>query len=84
MKNFQNSLRLMIATGSLLGFFGGWVLLAHAGKPAQMDSPSPVVAPAPSINQPALTPNNRVPSRLQPLPSSRSQSVPRLRTGGSR
>jgi hypothetical protein len=34
MDKFQRKLRLLIATGSTIGFMGGWALLAHAGKPA--------------------------------------------------
>ena len=33
MDKFQHRLRLLIATGSTVGFMGGWALLAHAGKP---------------------------------------------------
>ena len=77
MKRFQKYLRAMIATGSVMGFFGGWVLIAHSGKPATMlTPPSPIVAPTP------LPPIN-APSSLQPLPPMRSTLRPRLRTGGS-
>jgi hypothetical protein len=34
MDKFQHKLRLLIVTGSTIGFMGGWALLAHAGKPA--------------------------------------------------
>jgi len=34
MDKFQHKLRLIIVTGSTIGFMGGWALLAHAGKPA--------------------------------------------------
>ena len=33
MDKFQHKLRLLIVTGSTVGFMGGWALLAHAGKP---------------------------------------------------
>jgi len=34
MDKFQQKLRLLIVTGSAVGFIGGWGLLARAGKPA--------------------------------------------------
>jgi len=34
MDKFQHKLRLLIITGSTVGFMGSWALLAHAGKPA--------------------------------------------------
>jgi len=77
MKRFQQVLRAIIATGSVMGFLGGWVLIAHAGKPATAPAPLPplvAIAPLPSIN---------APSSLQPLPPMRSTLRPRLRTGGS-
>jgi hypothetical protein len=33
MDKFQHKLRLLIVTGSAVGFIGGWGLLAHSGKP---------------------------------------------------
>lgn len=78
MQWLKHTLRLLMAGGSVLGFLGGWVLLAHAGKPAPVTTPAPVIVaqPAPSFNG--------SPFRLQPLPSSPSFSVgPRLRTRGS-
>jgi hypothetical protein len=33
MDKFQHKLRLLIVTGSAVGFISGWALLAHAGKP---------------------------------------------------
>lgn len=87
MNALQKSLRVVIAGGSLAGFIGGWMLLAHSGKPAQAAEPAPIVAPAPSfvnpspsiggLNAPGLQP-------IAPLPSSPSFSMgPRLRTRGS-
>ncbi len=83
MKSFLNSLRIFIAAGSLAGFVGGWVLLAHAGKPVDADAPAPAaqVAPAPLPSQ-----GFRTPRQLQPLPSLSQPNfgfTPRLRTGGS-
>ncbi len=80
-------IRLLIATGSLLGFLGGWVLLAHAEKPATTVTPAPVVAPAPADvvpAAPAFTAPNSGFQSLQPLPSQpRFSTMPRMRTRGS-
>jgi hypothetical protein len=88
MKIFQKSLRVWIATASLAGFFGGWVLLAHAPKPAQINqsiapadlSPVPTLAPIPSLNG-----RIRNFQQFSVAPSTRSNNnfIPRLRTGGS-
>ena len=86
MKRFQQVLRATIATGCVTGFLGGWVLIAHAGKPATAPAPlPPIVAPAPlpSVVAPAPLPPIIAPSSLQPLPPMRSTLRPRLRTGGS-
>ena len=76
----QKYLRAIMTGGSILGFVGGWMLLAHSGKPvAAIDPPPRIVAPAP-------VPQINAPSSLQPLPSlpqTRSMLRPRLRTGGS-
>ncbi len=77
MKRFQQILRTTIATGCAAGFLGGWVLIAHAGKPA------PAPAPLPPIVAPAPLPPINAPSSLQPLPPMRSTLRSRLRTGGS-
>ena len=79
MKGIQHILRVLVLAGSLGGFFGGWALLAHAGKPVDAQ-PAPEVAPAslPPLNfdQPSLAP-------LPSLPSSSGSIMPRLRTRGS-
>ncbi len=84
MKKLAKYLRVMIATGSALGFLGGWVLIAHAGKPAPAPAPLPIVAPAPTLAP--LPSFGGAPSNLQPLPAlPQISSMPRLRlrTGGS-
>jgi hypothetical protein len=89
MKWFQNGLRLIIAAGSVTGFLGGWVLLAHAGKPVEA-APAPAqAAPAPA-QLPELAPLEPVP-QLQPLPTivpsqpgASLSTQPRLRTRSSR
>ncbi len=83
MKSFLTSLRVFIAAGSLAGFVGGWVLLAHAGKPVDAAAPAPAMQVAPS---PFGQQNFNTPGQLQPLPSLSQPSfriAPRLRTGGS-
>jgi hypothetical protein len=85
MKIFQKSLRVWIATASVAGFFGGWVLLSHAPKPApviqsssQVElSPVPTLAPIPSIQT-----QNRNFQQFSVAPQTR-QTLPRFRTGGS-
>ncbi len=92
MKFFKTGLRIWIATGSVIGFFGGWALLAHAPKPAQPTqqpvvqmAPLPTLAPLPSLGD-----NNNQLSfqQVQPLPQLQS-SLPQtgffggFRTGGS-
>lgn len=86
MKQLKKYLRAMIAAGSILGFASGWVLIAHAGKPAVTFAPPPSIAPAPSANLAPLPPLDNAPSSLQPLPAlPQTRSMPRLRlrTGGS-
>jgi hypothetical protein len=89
MKLLQHSLRALIVAGSVSGFFAGWALFAHSGKPVVADS-QPISADAPAA-LPTLPPlnfsTNNAPSGLQPLPAlppvSRNPSLPRLRTRGS-
>ncbi len=90
MKSLLTQLRLLIATGSLIGFLGGWVLLAHGPKPLQSsaaavnDPPANLPGPLPTLDLQSLAPDGQVPSGLQPLPALPPQSmVPRLRTSGS-
>jgi hypothetical protein len=85
MKSLRPLLRLWIATTSLAGFLGGWMLLSHAPKPA------PLVSQAPAMTQVSLPPLPDLPPldgsavRLQPLPSLQPGfgGVGRLRTRGS-
>jgi len=86
MKRLLKYLRAIIAAGSVMGFLGGWVLLAHAGKPVTVSAPPPITAPAPSFDPAPLSPLDSGPSTLQrlpALPSTRPMMRPRLRTGGS-
>jgi hypothetical protein len=94
MKSFKTSLRLWIALSSLTGFFGGWSLLAHSGKPSntvvvlaptlqaqQSNLPLPTLEPIPTLSAdvaPIAT--------LQPIPAlapNPQLPMPLLRTGGS-
>ncbi len=83
---FQNSLRVLVAAGSVFGFVGGWVLLAHSGMPVAAPAPAAQIAPL-QQQQPGDF-FQQSPSRLQPLqplqPSPFQMSPGfRLRTGGS-
>lgn len=86
MKRLQKYLRALIAAGSILGFLGGWELLAHAGKPATASAPPAIIAPVPSFDAAPLPSFDNGPTNLQPLPTlppMRSMPRLRLRTGGS-
>src|SRR5262245_5925986 len=62
-KPFVTNLRLLMAAGSLLGFVGGWGLLAQAGNLADVAAPAVTVVAAPpvqstgsvTVSQPAAT-----------------------------
>jgi hypothetical protein len=89
MKFLQYSLRALIVAGSFSGFFAGWSLLAHAGKPVSADSqPASVDAVSPLPTLPPLRfSTNGAGTSLQPLPAlppiSQNTTRPRLRTRGS-
>jgi len=90
MKHTKNVLRLWMASVSLGGFMGGWVLLAHAPKPASSSSAGsdPAVAPMATLTPlPPLNANIGGSEFSQPapsVPSFRSRSfLPVMRTGGS-
>jgi hypothetical protein len=96
MKSLKNGIRIWITGASVAGFLGGWVLLAHAPKPAPLQvstttttttgttptlAPLPTLPPLPSINGSSSTTN------LQPLPAlpqpQVQMSFPSMRTRGS-
>ncbi len=87
MKFYQYSLRMLIVIGSLGGFFGGWALVAHAGKPVASPSQSVDVAPAPLPTLPPLdfTGDNSSAGlqALPPMPQFSQAALPRLHTRGS-
>jgi hypothetical protein len=89
MKSLKKFIRIWIAGASLVGFMGGWLLLAHAGKPAPLQSQTPnsvttlpTLAPLPSLDSQSFSsPSFGFQSLLAPQVSSRG--FPRLRTSGS-
>ena len=97
MDKFQHKLRLIIATGSAVGFLGGWALLSHAGKPVSSTTASDPVLDTTGIQQVqnvtlppidfnALESANssiNVQSFAPPPVTFQSFGRPRLRTGSS-
>ena len=94
MNKYQHRLRLVIATGSAVGFLGGWALLAHAGKPVAAgalaidttESTITIPSSLPPIHFSALEAQGSSAGSIQPLmtqPTFQTFSRPRLRTGGS-
>jgi hypothetical protein len=77
MTSWKAPFRVLIAVGSLAGFFGSWALLAHAPKPV----PPVVSAPQVDIGLPA--PDLPRLSLLPALPSLPGFSLPRLHTHAS-
>ena len=85
MKNTKYGLRIWLAMSSVVGFLGGWALLAHSPKPAQPAQAAPVVeitplptlAPLPSFRQ-----RSQGFQQLPAMPQTRG-FMPRLRSGGS-
>ena len=93
MKSFLSSMRILVAAGSLGGFLGGWILLAHSGKPVAaqpLSSDSTISAQALPDLQPLQPLPQLQPAQLQPVPQLQPQvqqlpsfSMPALRTHGS-
>lgn len=80
MKLLKSGLRFWITTASVLSFVGGWIMLVHAPKPAQLfPDPAPTLEPLPPLFDLA---NNTSPSQslfgFQPR-----QRNAFFRTGGS-
>lgn len=83
MKPYKIALRVWILITSLVGFLGGWVMLAHAQKPAPLEPPAQMSAPLPTLAPlPPLPDGSQQLQPIQPLPLMQS-FLPRLRTGGS-
>src|SRR5512137_2575461 len=66
MDQFQHKLRLLIVTGSTVGFMGGWALLAHAGKPVSNTDTFVDDTSSASGTTQVITPA-QVPAQLPPL-----------------
>jgi hypothetical protein len=88
MKRMQKTLRVWMASISLGGFLGGWVLLAHAPKPASSNStgssvaPLATLAPLPPVG--ANTDGSQFSQQSGSMPSFQSRAfLPVLRTHGS-
>jgi hypothetical protein len=94
MNKYQHKLRMLIATGSTVGFLGGWALLAHAGKPVAAGALATVDDTVTSISIPVNLPpidfkaleatgSSGSVQSFVPAPSFQSFGRARLRTGGS-
>jgi hypothetical protein len=92
MKFLKLGIHFWITITSVLSFLTGWVMLAHAPKPAQSNSsatsvatPLPTLEPLNSLSTFGTTDENS--SQSEPFfnvqPSPRSQFRPAFRTGGS-
>ncbi len=87
MKLLKFGLRFWITVTSVVSFVGGWILLAHAPKPAQLSfgntSSVPTLEPLPPLS--AF--DSSTSAQTQPLfsvqPRQRFSSNPFFRTGGS-
>lgn len=97
MKGFKLLLRIWIGIASVLGFLGGWSLLAHANKPAPLIpssssaapasdpqlTPLPTLAPLPSFNGSSNSSNSNGLQSFQVQPQVQVQNFPPMRTAGS-
>jgi hypothetical protein len=87
MNAIKKTLRIWIATASIIAFLGGWSLLAHAPKPAPLQvAPTQATTSAPLAPLPTLPPLNlnSTTTQLQPLNiAPQPRFMPRLRTSGS-
>ncbi len=82
-KKSNTGLRMMMATASLAGFLGGWVMLGHAPKPG-LPVPASTSASISASNGSTLSPSQiQSGGGLFQLPSGTVSTGPRLRTGGS-
>ena len=70
MKNFKIGLRIWILITSVLSFLTGWVMLAHAGKPASLfQSAQAQVTQDPTSGQTASLPTALpMPTLIAPIP----------------
>ncbi len=84
MKAMQYFVRMLVLAGSIAGFFGGWALFAHAGKPAPSAAVPASLAPAdlPPLNLSGPSDLQSL-QPIQPLQPRSMFVTPRLRTRGS-
>ena len=85
MKTYKLGMRLWITIAALFSFFGGWILLAHANKPAPLQFSQPAIS-APASTNPTFQSSN--PSFSSggfsfPIQNQPTFNRPMLRTGGS-
>jgi hypothetical protein len=85
MKHLKSLLRIWIAFCSLVGFLGGWAMLAHSPKPAQAAQTSAIGQTAGLPPLPPMPSFSQTGANFQPVPFQPQTSflMPRLRTGGS-
>ncbi|HSB66104.1 MAG TPA: hypothetical protein VLD65_05965 [Anaerolineales bacterium] len=84
MKIIKRGMRVWITVASLFSFFGGWILLAHANKPAPLQYSQPAIsAPASSPSIQTINPSIQSGGFSFPSQSFPTFSRPMLRTGGS-
>jgi len=84
MKIIKRGMRLWITIASVFSFFGGWILLAHANKPAPLQFTQPAIS-APASNSSFQSNNSNFPSGgfSFPIQSQPTFNRPILRTAGS-
>jgi len=93
MKLLKSALRFWITTTSVISFVGGWIILAHAPKPAQLKSltandntaPLPTLEPLPPLSSRINTEENNFqnPPLFSIQPQTRARVNPFFATGGS-
>jgi len=86
MKTYKLGMRVWITIAAVFSFLGGWILLAHANKPAPLQFSQPAISSPANNTSPSIqtfspgfqTGGFSFPSQSQPM-----FSRPMLRTGGS-
>lgn len=77
MKKFKIGLRIWILITSVISFLAGWVMLAHAGKPASLFQQAQTLpAQDPSSNQTGNLPTQlAMPTLIAPIPLNNGSSA---------
>lgn len=89
MKSLKTGLRFWITITSVLSFVGGWIMLAHAPKPAQLfqdtaNAASPTLEPLPPLSEfGEVNDNSQQLPFFSVQPQQRFGFNPFFRTGGS-